>query len=70
MKQNNNETQIICCSCNSRKIQLLIVRALNNNTTELDLLCKHCGVVQTFTIGGVIESKPEPKHKKELSYLG
>ncbi len=63
-----NQTQIVCASCNSAKIQLLLVTSTKTHSF-LDLLCMQCGLLMNYQTGG--GNKPVPKAKKfDTNYTG
>ena len=70
-KIKEEKIQITCPSCNSRRLQLLLI-TIGNCETSLELVCMDCGTVMDVAVSGTIETTtPQAKHKcNSKSYLG
>ncbi len=67
----SNEQQVVCCFCESRKMQLISL-LFNETHTRLKLVCETCGGLNLLDLGSGIETIPAPVYesKKEVNYLG
>ncbi len=65
------QEQLLCLSCDSRRLQLLSIN-YNQHLSKINLLCLDCGLLLNLKLGMGIPFKPQTTtpHKIEGGYWG
>jgi len=66
-KKQQGEQQIQCLNCNGFDMKFISFTKINNNNTEIKLMCVGCGKLQVFETAGAFN---EGIKSKDISYAG